>query len=93
MSAPEGADRASRRLEMVRDLVARAEELLVLGYKTQIGSYRARHLAAKNLRFTVKLITFLPKDHPGEYALVTLPDNLETWPEDRIKLPSEIAAQ
>jgi transcriptional regulator with XRE-family HTH domain len=79
----------SDRLDVARDLVARAGELLALGYKTQMGSYRAQHLGAKNLRFTVKLITFLPKDHPGKYALVTLPDNLETLPEDRIKLPPD----
>jgi transcriptional regulator with XRE-family HTH domain len=75
------------RLDLARDLVDRARELLALGYKTQIGSYRARHLAAKNLKFTVKLVTFLPKDHPGQYALVTLPAELETLPEDRITLP------
>jgi hypothetical protein len=63
--------------------------LLELGYKTQIASYRARHLAAKNLQFTVKLVTFLPKDHPGKYALVTLPAELETLPEDRITLPPQ----
>jgi transcriptional regulator with XRE-family HTH domain len=75
------------RLDLARALVDAARELLALGYKAQIGSYRARHLAAKNLKFTVKLITFLPKDHPGKYALVTLPRELETLPEDRISLP------
>lgn len=75
-------------LDLARDLVDRARELLALGCKTQIGSYRARHLGAKNLQFRVKLLTFLPKDHPGQYALVTLPAELETLPEDRITLPS-----
>jgi transcriptional regulator with XRE-family HTH domain len=75
------------RLDLARDLVGRARELLALGYKTQMGSYRARHLGAKNLEFKVKLLTFLPKDHPGKYALVTLPAELETLPEDRITLP------
>jgi hypothetical protein len=31
-------------LDLARDLVDRAREMLALGYKTQIGSYRARHL-------------------------------------------------
>jgi hypothetical protein len=75
-------------LDLARDLVDRARELLALGYKTQIGSYRARHPGAKNLQFTVKLLTFLPKDDPGQYALVILPPELETLPEDRITLPS-----
>jgi transcriptional regulator with XRE-family HTH domain len=76
------------RLDLARDLVNAAQELLALGYKTQIGTYRARHLAAKDLKFTVKLITFLPKDDPGTYALVTLPRHLETLPEDRLTLPA-----
>jgi hypothetical protein len=71
-------------LDLARDLVDRARELLALGYKTQIGSYRGRHLGAKNPHFTVKLLTFLPKDHPEQYALVTLPAELETLPEDRM---------
>jgi hypothetical protein len=36
----------------------------------------------------VELITFLPKDDPGTYALVTLPRHLETLPEDRLTLPA-----
>jgi hypothetical protein len=31
-------------LDLARDLVDRAREMLALGHKTQIGSYRARHL-------------------------------------------------
>jgi transcriptional regulator with XRE-family HTH domain len=75
------------RLNLARELIDRAKELLALGYKAQIGTYHARHLAAKKLKFRVKLITFLPKDDPGQYALVTLPDELETLPEDRVVLP------
>lgn len=80
-------------LKLVRELVAWAEELLALGYKTQMGNCRVQHRGGKKRRFTLNLITFLPKDHPGgEYTGVFLPDYLETWPEDRPKLPSYFGA-
>ena len=52
-------------LKLVRELVAWAEELLALGYKTQMGNCRVQHRGGKKRRFTLNLITFLPKDHPG----------------------------
>jgi transcriptional regulator with XRE-family HTH domain len=80
----------SDRLGAARDFVAKAQELAARGYETQMGSYRARHLGTKSkLTFTVTLITFRPKGDPGKYAMVTLPEHLETLPEDRITVPPD----
>jgi transcriptional regulator with XRE-family HTH domain len=77
----------TEQLRSCHDLVDLANEIVALGYQPQMGAYTAVQLMPNKNHFKIKivLIAFLPKDHPGRYAMITLPSDMRTLPEDRPK--------